>query len=205
MINVVEHTIYLMFIFGMFFLLFRDAEKLKWLGGNEEMNAPIKDGMFWFFFWVSIIILKTCILQIGFLTYTAMNEPSMLALYTNQFFGIAILFVLVFVLLIKGFISSCLNFIISLVCNIFFTIIFWSIYFGSYSLFIAPIFSLIVSVIIENVLQRVYKAGNKILWELPPKFWKLMNNKWFLLVFTILFAIEMYFQLFSVSITTIFI
>ncbi|MHA1491653.1 MAG: hypothetical protein ACTSRI_18610 [Promethearchaeota archaeon] len=200
-----EYTIYAMFIFGMFFLLFRDAEKLRWLGGEDDEDIPIKDGTFWFFFWVSIIILKGCILQIWYLLYIAIYEPSMLALYSHQFFGIGILFVLVFVLLFKGFINPSINFFITLGCNIFFTIIFWSIYTGKYPLYVSPIFSLIVSVIIAIVLKRYYKAGNKILWELPPKYWKKMNNKWFLLVFTILFAIEMYFQIFSESITTFFI
>jgi len=199
-----EYTIYMTFIIGFLFLLCRDAEKLRWLGGRKGEESPVKDGSFWFFLWVSLIILRVCILQTSFLINTTINEPSMMILYSHQIFGILMLFSLVFVLLIKGFLNPSLNFIIALFSNIITTIIFWSLNILDESNYTSPIVGLIVGVIIENTLIRFYKSGNRILWNLPPKVWKTVNNKWFVLAFTILYAVEMYLQIYSESITTIF-
>ncbi len=203
--KMIEGTIYMTFFIGFIILLCRDVEKLRWLGGNKEEDSPIKDGSFWFFFWVSLIIIQTCVIQINFLINITINDPSMMILYSHHIFGIVMLFALVFVLLIKGFLNPSLNFIIALFPNIITTIIFWSLNILDESNYTSPIVGLIVGVIIENILIRFYKSGNRILWNLPPKVWKTINNKWFVLVFTILYSVEMYLQIYSESITTIFI
>lgn len=198
-----QYTLWVPLIAGLLALLWHDIEKWRWLGGDKDENAPIKDGTFWLFLALSMIILRYTVLQIGYLINLSIVDPTQLVIYANNFFGIALIFALVFVLLIKGFINPSLNFVIALICNISITIISWELDFIRDSEYVSPFIGLIVGVIIENILKYSYKSGNRVLWELPPKVWKTINDKWFVLVFTIIFIAEMFLQLYQESITTL--
>jgi len=196
-----EYSIYMLYIFGFLVLLFRDAEKMRWLGGRKDEETPFKDGMYWLLFLLCLAFLYVLIPQIGFLIDTSLNRPEFMSLYLNQYFGIALLFVFIFIIVIKGFINPTLNFIIALTCNIIITIISWQFATGSYDFAIYPLFGLFSAVIIHEILKHKYEKGNEVLWEIP-KVWKILNNRWFLLIFTGLFFTEMVFQLNQLSITT---
>jgi len=197
-----EYTLWLPFLIGILFLFFRDFEKLRWLGGNKEEAAPIKDGTFWLYFLCTFLILPIIIGQLLFLIDLSRTQPDLMILYYHQFFGIVLLFVLLFIFLIKGFINPTLNFIIALICNIIITISFLLLNILSYSFYLSPLMGLIGGRIIQIILQKKFDSGNKILWEIP-KVWKVINNRYFLLTFTVIFIIEMILQQIQLSITTV--
>jgi len=196
-----ESSIYMIYIFGLLFLLFRAIEKLKWFGGRKDEDFPIKDGTFWLYLWFSLLFIYYLIPQINFLIYISQTDPIMLQVYSNQFFGITLLFALIFIMLIKGFINPTLNFLIALTINITITIMVWQFSVYSYSLILSPLYGMLIGIIAHQILKKKYERGNRVLWEIP-KVWKIINNRWFLLSFTILFAVEMYFQIHHLSITT---
>jgi len=183
-------------------LIFRDVEKLRWLGGKKDERVPLKDGTFWFYLWGSNSILFIIVNQMMFLIITISKEPNLSLVYMNQYFGIVILFISCFIFLMKGFINPSFNFLASVLISTAITLIALIFSKDGYDFFIVPLYGFIGGIVIHQILKWKYKSGNRILWEIPG-IWKIINNRWFLLGFTILFAIEMYFQLYQMSITTV--
>ncbi|MHA1149399.1 MAG: hypothetical protein ACTSR8_14275 [Promethearchaeota archaeon] len=197
-----QFSIYMLFLFGFLFLLFRCIEKLKWFGGSRDEETPLKDGIFWIYLWFALFFIYSLIFQIQFMISLSFSDPKLFRLYYNQIFGIILLIFLIFIMLIKGFINPTLNSIIAFSINTTITLILLLQAPYNYSTLFIPLWGLIIGVIIHQILKKWYEKGNKILWEIS-KVWKIINNRLFLLGFTILFAVEMFLQIHQISITTL--
>ncbi|MHA1284234.1 MAG: hypothetical protein ACTSQP_17175 [Promethearchaeota archaeon] len=198
--NIREASIYMLFIVGFFLLLFRDLEKLRWLGGRKDEEVPIKDGFYWLSLYFSLLFLYVIRFEMEYLFSLKFNDDYLIV-YSNQIFGIGLLLFLIVILLLKGFINPTINFLIAFSVNIIITLMIWQYASYSYNFLLSPLPGMMSAIILEFILSKIYKKGNQELWRLK-KVWKYINNKCFLLCFTILFAIEMFFQIHHVSLTT---
>ncbi len=196
-----EYSLWVFFLIGTLLLFFRGLEKLKFLGGDKEKEFPNEDGFFWFTFIFCQLFIYVIVRQVIFLIDLTASDPGMLIIYSNQFFGLAILSFLTLVLLIKGLINPSLNFILSLISCVIISIIFWDLNILRYSMYTSPIVGILGGIVIHVVLRSLNKNGNKQSWEIP-QVWRKVNNKYFLLIFSVIFLVETMLQIQLMSITT---
>lgn len=108
-----------------------------------------------------------------------------------------------------GLIISIIGFLISLIITLIGpeNVFGYHITFINYILLIPAFLSIIVGIIVANLVHHFY-LKQKSEWDNPlwdiTRIWKILNNQFFLLVFSIIVFIEIFFQFHSTSIISLF-
>ncbi|MHA1265302.1 MAG: hypothetical protein ACTSRS_08730 [Candidatus Helarchaeota archaeon] len=201
------HTGY--FLIGvLLFSVYRLAETTKALGGGD---LPRKDVSFVFELilggvWIFVIINQ--------ISYMASLPPALGLLAVQKILPLAIFILAVIIFGGKAFITPSKNFLISLVIAVvviilvYFTLFSQTIMEGSdYALFfngaLCALYGVSGGLVAYALLWKLYPEGTHALWT-AQKFWNIINNRKFLLLFIILCGIEAFLQLQMQSLLTIF-